>query len=70
MFHLRNQEHGYLVFHGDMPIGNIYKEVDGYYVFNFTGGDGCYPQEFFFYVGEELMKLNQDWDDVLKKELV
>lgn len=43
-------------------IGEIYQEVDGYYVFAFVDYQGGYlDSEFFLFVAEKLKELNRDW---------
>ena len=51
-------------------IGEIYREVDGYYVFAFlTPGHGCYSEYFFQFVADNLQKLNAEWLDTQLEEV-
>ena len=64
MFELNQQssEH-YTVDVGDNTIGEVYREVDGFYVFAFTDEPhlGCFPTYFFKFVYDSLCKLNLEW---------
>lgn len=41
-------------------IGEVYQEIDGFYVFSFLNETrGCFPQEFFSFVARTLLELNK-----------
>lgn len=43
-------------------IGEIYREVEGYFVFAFlTPLEGCFAEYFFTFVSEHLQSLNDKW---------
>tara|TARA_R110000823_G_C15952958_1_gene502536 strand:+ start:17439 stop:17672 length:234 start_codon:yes stop_codon:yes gene_type:complete len=53
-------------------LGELYKEVDGFYVFEFDlhrTVAGCFPQRFFEEVAFKLKELNKGWEDELSKSL-
>ena len=51
------------VFANKTVVGEIYQEVDGFYVFIFVGAtQGYFPQEFFTFVSDELRTLNKAWE--------
>ena len=64
MFKLEKHESGfYQVNTNKRTIGEIYKEVDGFYVFAFVNSKvaGYLPEEFFTFVSENLKELNAGW---------
>lgn len=73
MFTLNKQGRSYYTV--DLPnlktIGEIYMEVDGFYVFAFTNKtvSGCFNEYFFTFVSRSLEQLNSEWKKQLKKEL-
>lgn len=61
-----------LVLHNKVVIGEIYKEADGYYVFDFllkTRNGGYYSQRFFEFVTSTLQELNKEWDYKVKTRM-
>lgn len=50
-------------------IGDIYTEVDGYYVFQPIGNGGCWPGEILLEIGNTIVELNKEWDNHVKNTL-
>jgi hypothetical protein len=45
-------------------VGEIYREVDGFYVFAFLEQPiGCFPEYFFTFVSNALESLNDKWKE-------
>ncbi len=51
-------------------VGEIYREVDGFFVFAFTSQTvtGCFAEYFFTFVSKSLQSLNDDWAKPLGSE--
>lgn len=50
------------------PIGCIYKEVDGFYVFYPVLGGGCWGDEVLKELSEFLININAPWRDLVAKQ--
>lgn len=51
------------------PIGEFYREVSGYYVWEPLFGNGYLTSDFLRAVADKLDELNKEWDDELRKSL-
>lgn len=50
-------------------IGDVYKEVDGYYVFwPHRERFGFWSAEYMIEIGNKLNELNKEWDDIVKND--
>jgi len=66
---LENSETHFTIWYNNRGIGDIYKEVDGFYVFIFDTSKpitGCFSEEFFRYVAKKLNGLNKDWNNIIE----
>lgn len=69
-----NTRDAYLVRYANnkVHIGEIFKEVDGFYVFEFSLKRqlvGVFNQRFFKVMSDKLYELNKDWEEELSKNL-
>ncbi len=51
-------------------IGYAYKEVDGYYVFQFDSPNGCISDHTLQAIADKLFALNKGWDEYLKDQKI
>lgn len=60
----------YLVSHGKKPAGEIYMEVDGFFVYEPPkGGVGFWSEENLLELGNKLKELNAAWKEQIEKDL-
>jgi hypothetical protein len=53
-----------------VPLGQIYKEVDGFYVFEFKRPtEGCWAGEVLLELGAKVVELNKAWREQLSKTI-
>ena len=50
-------------------LGEIYKEVDGYYVYQPDKANGCWESYAMRTIADMLDEMNKEWDEQVKKEL-
>lgn len=64
-------EDGTCYYENGVVVGEVYKEVDGFYVmvFNKTRG-GCWEGEVLIKLGEMLMEMNRPWECQINRDLV
>lgn len=60
----------FLVKGGGRCVGHAYREVDGYYVFDFENSTGGVWSDYtLIEIGNKLRELNKDWDKELKEAM-
>lgn len=50
-------------------LGDIYKEVDGYYVFAPLMKGGYWPEWFLRGIADKLAEMNKEWDELIAREI-
>ena len=70
MFEYDEAKRTYAVKVGGMPMGELYMEVDGCYVFDpITGRSGYWPAWMMQSIVDKLTELNAEWEEQLTKAL-
>lgn len=50
-------------------LGEFYREVDGYYVFDPESGSGYWPEWLLRALADELEELNKEWNEQVEREI-
>lgn len=53
----------------NLPVGEIYREVDGFFVFWPYTVTGFYTEQFLREVADKLRELNKEWNETIEKEM-
>lgn len=54
--------------YNDVDIGDIYQEVDGYYVFQFYRCDGSFDAPILRGIADLLDEINKPWNDIINND--
>ena len=56
------------VFLNNIHVGNMYKEVDGYYVYEYNNSrNGFWEAHALRMIADKLDEMNKDWDEEIKE---
>lgn len=57
---------GRMTFSNGRSVGDVYKEVDGYYVLALDLSSGCWSGADLIAMGQVLNEMNREWDQVIE----
>jgi hypothetical protein len=54
---------------GGIKIGELLREIDGFFVFYPENHGAAFPSEFMKFMAAKLDELNKEWSETIEKEL-